>query len=70
MNKLDYRKDHLVELLYDMGEISIATIAELNNADQTIETLKVKKLYSQFVFKTEKALAFLKFLDSFDPGEM
>ena len=29
MNKLDYRKDHLVELLYDRGEISIATIAEL-----------------------------------------
>ena len=29
MGKLDNRKDHLVELLYEKGEISIATIAEL-----------------------------------------
>ena len=37
------------------------------NAEQTIESLKIKKLYSQFVFKTEKALFFLKFISSFDP---
>ena len=29
MGKLDNRKDHLVELLYERGEISITTIAEL-----------------------------------------
>jgi DeoR/GlpR family transcriptional regulator of sugar metabolism len=29
MNKVQYRKDHLVELLYEKGEISIASIAEL-----------------------------------------
>jgi hypothetical protein len=38
------------------------------NVEQTIEALKVKELYSQFVFKTEKALSFLKFDSSFDPG--
>ena len=37
------------------------------NVEQTIEALKVKELYSQFVFKTEKALSFLKFENSFDP---
>ncbi|MDR0312298.1 MAG: DUF3990 domain-containing protein [Treponema sp.] len=38
------------------------------NVEQTLEALKVKKLYSQFVFKTEKALSLLKFLNSFEPG--
>jgi hypothetical protein len=38
------------------------------NVEQTLEALKVKKLYSQFVFKTEKALSLLKYVDSFKPG--
>ena len=38
------------------------------NIEQTIEALKVKELYSQFVFKTEKALSYLKFDSSFDLG--
>jgi len=38
------------------------------NVEQTLETLKVKKLYDQYVFKTEKALSFLKFDYSFIPG--
>jgi hypothetical protein len=38
------------------------------NVEQTLETLKVKNLYSQFVFKTEKALSLLKYVNSFDPG--
>jgi hypothetical protein len=38
------------------------------NVEQTLETLKVKELYSQFVFKTEKALSLLRFVNSFDPG--
>jgi len=38
------------------------------NAEQTLEALKVKELYSQYVFKTEKALSLLKYIDSFDPG--
>ncbi|MCL2879164.1 MAG: DUF3990 domain-containing protein [Treponema sp.] len=38
------------------------------NTEQTLEALKIKKLYSQFVFKTEKALSLLKFVNSFDPG--
>ncbi|MCL2093836.1 MAG: DUF3990 domain-containing protein [Treponema sp.] len=38
------------------------------NAEQTVEALKVKKLYSQYVFKTDRALSFLNFVDSFDPG--
>jgi len=39
----------------------------LLNVEQTLEALKVKKLYNQFVFKTEKALALLKYVNSFDP---
>jgi hypothetical protein len=38
------------------------------NVEQTLEALKVKELYSQYVFKTEKALSFLKYTNSFDPG--
>ena len=38
------------------------------NVEQTLESLKIKKLYNQFVFKTEKAISFLGFKDSFDPG--
>jgi hypothetical protein len=37
------------------------------NFEQTLESLKVKELYSQYVFKTEKALALLKFVDTFTP---
>jgi len=38
------------------------------NVEQTLEALKIKELYSQYVFKTEKALSLLKYVDSFDPG--
>jgi hypothetical protein len=38
------------------------------NVEQTLEALKVKELYSQFVLKTEKALSLLKYVNSFDPG--
>ena len=38
------------------------------NVEQTLESLKVKKLYNQFVFKSEKALSFLRYVNSFDPG--
>ena len=37
------------------------------NIEQTIEALKIKDLYNQFVFKTEKSLSFLKFNNSFNP---
>jgi len=37
------------------------------NVEQTLEALKIKKLYKQFVFKTEKALSLLKYVNSFDP---
>jgi hypothetical protein len=39
------------------------------NVEQTLETLKVKNLYIQYVFKTEKALSLLKYEYSFNPGE-
>ncbi|MDR2576040.1 MAG: DUF3990 domain-containing protein [Treponema sp.] len=39
----------------------------LLNVEQTLESLKVKKLYNQFVFKTEKALSLLKYVNSFEP---
>jgi len=35
------------------------------NVEQTLEALKIKELYSQFVFKTEKALSLLKYVHSF-----
>jgi len=37
------------------------------NVEQTLEALKVKELYNQFVFKTEKALSLLKYVNSFEP---
>ena len=37
------------------------------NVEQTLEALKIKKLYSQYVFKTEKALSLLRYVNSFDP---
>jgi hypothetical protein len=37
------------------------------NVEQTLDALKVKDLYSQFVFKTEKALSFLRYVNSFEP---
>jgi hypothetical protein len=40
------------------------------NVEQTLETLKVKNLYIQYVFKTEKALSLLKYEYSFKPGGM
>jgi hypothetical protein len=43
-------------LVYEQGILNI---------DQTIEALKVKELYSQFVFKTNKALSFLQFTNVF-----
>ena len=36
--------------------------------EQTLEALKIKKLYDQMVFATEKALSFLKFVGTI-PGE-
>jgi hypothetical protein len=37
------------------------------NVEQTLEALKVKELYSQYVFKTEKALSLLRYAGSFAP---
>ena len=37
------------------------------NTEQTLLALKVKELYNQYVFKTQKALSLLKFIDSFSP---
>lgn len=36
--------------------------------EQTIEALKIKKLYNQMVFATEKSLAYLSFLESTSEG--
>ena len=38
--------------------------------EQTIETLKIKKLYDQMVFTSEKALSFLKFVGTVPEEEM
>lgn len=37
---------------------------------QTLETLKIKKLYDQMVFTTENALSFLKFVGTIPEEEM
>lgn len=34
--------------------------------DQAIEALKIKKLYNQYVFSTEKALSLLKFVEAIE----
>jgi len=39
------------------------------NTEQTLIALKVKELYNQYVFKTQKALSFLKYINSFKPEE-
>lgn len=38
--------------------------------EQTLEALKIKKLYNQLVLSSEKALAYLKFIGSLPQGEM
>jgi hypothetical protein len=48
-------------LIYEQGIL---------NVEQTIEALKIKKLYNQYVFKTEKALSFLKYHSYFEPEAM
>lgn len=47
--------------LYQAGALS---------KEQTLETLKIKKLYNQMVFTTEKALSFLKFVGAIPVEEM
>ena len=44
-------------IIYEQGILSV---------EQTLEALKIKELYGQFVFKTEKALSFLHYINSFD----
>ena len=38
--------------------------------EQTLETLKIKKLYNQLVLTSEKALKFLKFIGTVPEGEL
>lgn len=38
--------------------------------EQTLETLKIKKLYDQMVFTSEKALSFLKFVGTIPEEEL
>ena len=38
--------------------------------EQTLETLKIKKLYNQLVLTSEKALRFLKFIGTIPEGEL
>ena len=38
--------------------------------EQTLETLKIKKLYNQLVLTSEKALRFLKFIGTVPKGEL
>ncbi len=47
--------------LYQSGALS---------KEQTLETLKIKKLYDQMVFTSEKALSFLKFVGTIPEEEM
>jgi hypothetical protein len=47
-------------IVYEQGILSI---------EQTIEAIKIKKLYNQFVFKNEKALSFLEYSHFIDPEQ-
>ena len=44
--------------------------AGLLTKEQTLEALKVKKLYDQLVFSTEKALSYLRFIGTVPEEEM
>ena len=44
--------------------------AGILNKQQTLETLKIKKLYDQVVFATEKALSYLKFTGTIPQEEL
>ena len=46
--------------LYTVGAIT---------KEQTLETLKIKKLYNQLVLTSEKALSYLKFIGTVPEGE-
>jgi len=46
-------------IIYEQGILNVA---------QTLEALKIKELYNQYVFKTEKSLSLLKYVDSFEVG--
>ena len=48
----------------DVYTIFTLYTAGVLSKEQTIEALKVKKLYNQLVLTSEKALAFLKFKDT------
>lgn len=39
------------------------------NKEQTLEMLKIKKLYNQLVLTSEKALRFLKFIGTVPKGD-
>ena len=39
------------------------------NREQTLEALKIKKLFNQYVFASEKALRYLKFVRAEETGE-
>lgn len=47
--------------LYQAGALS---------KEQTLETLKIKKLYDQMVFTSEKAISFLKFVGTIPEDEL
>lgn len=47
--------------LYSAGALS---------KEQTLEALKIKKLYNQMVFTSEKALSYLKYIGTLPEGEM
>jgi hypothetical protein len=48
-------------LIYEQGIL---------NVGQTLEALRIKELYSQFVFKTNKALHLLQFAGAFSPEDL
>jgi len=43
--------------------------ATRNPAEATIASLKIKNLYNQYCFLTKRSLAFLKFVNSFEPRD-
>lgn len=43
----------------------IKSLIEEQREEQTLEALKIKKLYNQMVFTSEKALSYLKFIGTF-----
>ncbi|AEF82130.1 hypothetical protein TREAZ_3475 [Leadbettera azotonutricia ZAS-9] len=69
---MDFAGKVMIRTKSDSQYVSIYNLdyeRNILNKSQTLDALKIKKLYMQFTFTTDKALGFLDFMSAFDPGK-